>query len=171
MKHLRSYDSQAKAELDLSLLQANRIDAVLSGSDAATLGDALQRELRLAVPEEQHTLALAILADEAEQTAEAPAPAEAASGPHQLAVVIIRVSALFFFVNALIYLTYIGEYSTRISEAKIEFVNPYRVRVLWDIARMAYHIAMGGLLFAYAEPLARIVCWGLGRRAGPGGER
>ncbi len=105
MRPVRTYADRAAAELDLALLRANRIDAVLDDDAGGTGGGA--PGLRVSVPADQHLPALAILTDEADSHAQVPAVARSAA--RRTAVVLIRASALFFVVNALLYLAAIGE--------------------------------------------------------------
>ncbi len=151
MKLLRSYADRAAAELDLDLLRANRIDAVL---DAA--GCSGTQDLRLSVPADQHLPALALLTDEAESHAQVPAVAQSAG--RRTVVMLIRGAALFFIVNALLSLAALGEYVWRGDQAPNPPSGPPRQGAQRDFAHLAMHALMGGLLLAYAEPLARLLC-------------
>ena len=163
MKVLRSYDDRAAAELDLDLLRANRIDAVLTDAGGATAGTGA-RELQLSVPADQHLQALAILTDEAESHAQVTATAQPATATRRTAIALIRGAALFFVVNALLYVAAIGEHLWRGSAAQPAPSDPQRPGVQEDIARMALHALVGGLLLAYAETLAKVICRGPSNR-------
>ncbi|MBA3938104.1 MAG: hypothetical protein H0X38_11625 [Planctomycetes bacterium] len=170
MQHLRTYDTLAKAEIDRGLLSANGVEAALDGSDSATLGDALRREVRLLVREDQHALALTILADESVGPAgDVQVHRGTMTDLERFAVVLIRTMGMFMMVGGLIYITYIGENMTRIAGERIELVNPTRVKVIWEIVRLAFDLVVGGVMIGYAESLARCVCWGIDRGRRPAG--
>jgi hypothetical protein len=147
---LRSYADRGAAELDLALLRANRIDAVLDETGGAA------PELRLSVPADQHLPALALLTDEAESHAQVPAVAR--SGARRTIVMLIRAAALYFVVNALLYLAALGEHGWRGGAAPPAPTAPQRGGAQEDFAHLALHALLGGLLLAYAEPLARVLC-------------
>jgi hypothetical protein len=159
MRLLRTYADRTAAELDLDLLRANRIDAVLDAAGGAIAGGP-EQEMRLSVPADQHLPALAILTDEAESHAQLPAAARPAGAVQRTVVVLIRAAALFFIVNALLYLAAIGERMRQGGAPPPATTEPQRGGVQQDIARLATHALVGGLLLAYAETLAGVICRG-----------
>lgn len=153
MRPVRTYADRAAAELDLALLRANRIDAVLDDDAGGTGGGA--PGLRVSVPADQHLPALAILTDEADSHAQVPAVARSAA--RRTAVVLIRASALFFVVNALLYLAAIGERVWRGGAAQPPDGAAPHGGLQADIAHLAIHALSGGLLLCYAETLAKLL--------------
>ncbi|MBA3938103.1 MAG: hypothetical protein H0X38_11620 [Planctomycetes bacterium] len=150
---MRAYATASEAELALALLQANRIDALLAGEPGAA-----PQEWRLSVPEDQYIQALGHLTDEAESHAGLPQAIRPPGTAQRIAVVLIRAAALFFVVNALLYLAAIGEHVWRGGATPPAPNGSHSGGIQQDFARLAAHALVGGLLLAYAESLARVFC-------------
>ena len=170
MKLIKTYDSEIKAEVDKSILINCGIEAVTMGSDSSTVGDSLRKEVKLFIMNESdESKARSILNGAVAESAPIQLEIPERYDYVNIANIFIRVSAVFFMIYGLDYLSYIAEGMTYIDGEGIGFDSAYRVRVIWDCVRIIFHVVGGLILIYYSDSMAKAICFDFRREHSPKG--
>ena len=164
MKLIKSFDSEAKAEIAKAMLVNSGIEAVTMGSDSSTIVDSLEKTVSVFVVNDTDSdRATRVVNGELAESADIRQLPDQGDESLNIAIIMTRISGLFFMVYGLDYMTYMGENMTDINGDSIQMTTPYRIRMMWDGIRVVFHLIGGLIMIYYSEPLAKALCFGLRR--------